>query len=211
MPRLRRPRHPQCRAARPARNRRCARCPPQPLYLHLGYRMLVAVHLLHEDLRVPLRARTRHGRRHGRQDRQPPPLGVGDDRRRRLPGHRRKPLHPRHPPQCRPQCHPLQQRDLRTHQGAVLPHLEAGQDHQDVALRNRREALQPRRTGHRRQGYVLRPYGRHGGAVDEGVSRGGRPTQGNVGLRAPSIRSSCATAKRCSSGPTGRRVWSSRT
>ena len=48
---------------------------------------------------------------------------------------------------------------------AVLPHVEAGQDHQDVALRNRREALQPRRTGHRRQGYVLRPYGRHGGAV----------------------------------------------
>ena len=54
-------------------------------------------------------------------------------------------------------------------EGPVLPHFEAGQDHQDLALRHGREAVQPRRTGHRRQGHVLRPHDRHGGRPLEGV------------------------------------------
>ena len=40
----------------------------------------------------------------------------------------------------------------------AIRRFEAGQDHQDLALRNGREAVQPRRTGHRRQGHVLRPH-----------------------------------------------------
>ncbi len=57
--------------------------------------------------------------------------------------------------------------------GQYSPHFEAGQNHQDLALRHGRKAVQPRRTGHRRQRHVLRPLDRHGGAAFEGV-HGGR-------------------------------------
>ena len=180
---MRRPRDFERRAARAARNRRRARHAPQPVHVRVGHRMLVAVHLLHEDLRVPLRARARQRRGDGRQDGQPAPLGVGHHRRRRLAGHRRQPLHPRHPPQRGPQRHPVQQRDLRPHEGPVLPHFEAGQDHQDLALRNGREAVQPRRTGHRRQGHVLRPHDRHGGRPLERMHDRRGQTYGHVGDR----------------------------
>ena len=182
---MRRPRDFERRAARAARNRRRARHAPQPVHVRVGHRMLVAVHLLHEDLRVPLRARARQRRGDGRQDGQPAPLGVGHHRRRRLAGHRRQPLHPRHPPQRGPQRHSVQQRDLRPDQRAVLPHFEAGQDHQDLALRHGREAVQPRRTGDRRQGHVLRPVGGHGGGTFEGVHGGRRDAQRHVGSRGP--------------------------
>ena len=60
--------------------------------------------------------RPRQCRGHGRQGRQSRPERLGLHRRRRLAGHRRQPLHPRHPAQRRSQLHPLQQRDLRTDQ-----------------------------------------------------------------------------------------------
>ena len=108
---------------------------------------------------------------------------LGHHRRRRLAGHRRQPLHPRHPPQRGPQRHSVQQRDLRPDQRPVLPHFEAGQDHQNLALRHGREAVQPRRTGDRRQGHVLRPVGGHGGGTFEGVHGGRRDAQRHVGSR----------------------------
>ena len=95
--------------------------PHNLFHVRVGHRLLVAVHLLHEDLRVPFGARPRQRRGHGRQGRQPAPQRLGHHGRRRLAGHRRQPLHTRHPPQCRPERHTLQQRDLRPHQGAVLP------------------------------------------------------------------------------------------
>ena len=180
---MRRPRHPQRRTARAARDRRRDRHAAQSFHVRVGHRLLVAVHLLHEDLRVPFGARPRQRRGHGRQGRQPAPQRLGHHGRRRLAGHRRQPLHPRHPPQRGPQRHPVQQRDLRPHEGPVLPHFEAGQDHQDLALRNGREAVQPRRTGHRRQGHVLRPHDRHGGRPLEGVHDRRGQTYGHVGDR----------------------------
>ena len=224
MPRMRRPRHPQRRTARAARDRRRDRHAAQPFHVRVGHRLLVAVHLLHEDLRVPFGARPRQRRGHGCQGRQPAPQRLGHHGRRRLAGHRRQPLHTRHPPQCRPERHTLQQRDLRPHQGAVLPHLEAGQDHQDLALRHGRKAVQPRRTGDRRQRHVLRPLGRHGGAAFEGVHGGRCDAQRHVGDRSTAKlrdfqrqdprcirRRRCATAGKCCSGPTWRRESSSRT
>lgn len=67
--------------------------------------------------------------------------------------------------------------------GQYSPHFEAGQDHQDLALRNGREAVQPRRTGHRRQGHVLRPHDRHGGRPLERMHDRRGQTYGHVGDR----------------------------
>ena len=109
--------------------------------------------------------------------------GDGDHRRRRLAGHRRQPLHPRHPAQRRSQLHPLQQRNLRTDQRAVLAHDQAGQGHQDLALRHDRKAVQSRRTGHRRQGDLLRPHGGRRRGADQVVPAGRRTPSGDVGGR----------------------------
>ena len=185
MSRMRRPRHPECRAARTAGNSRRARHAPQPVYVRLGHRMLVAFHLLHEDLRVPLRARTRQCHSDGREDGEPAPERLGDDGRRRLAGHRRQPLYPRHPPQRGPQRHPVQQRNLRSDQRPVLAHVETGQDHEDLALRNGREAVQPRRTGDRLERHVLRPFDRHGSRAFEGMYDRRSQAQRHVGDRSP--------------------------
>ena len=183
VPRMRRPRSAERRATRHARNRRCARHVAQPVRLHFGHRLLVALHLLYEDLRVPHDPRPRQCRGHGRQGRQSRPERLGLHRRRRLAGHRRQPLHPRHPAQRRSQLHPLQQRDLRTDQRAVLAHDQAGQGHQDLALRHDRKAVQSRRTGHRRQGDLLRPHGGRRRRADQVVPAGRRTPSGDVGGR----------------------------
>ena len=86
MPRMRRPRHPQRRAARAARNSRRHRHAAQHVHVRVGHRMLVALHLLHENLRVPLRTRPRKRRGDGRQGRQPAAQRLGHHGRRRLAG-----------------------------------------------------------------------------------------------------------------------------
>ena len=181
MPGLRRPRHTQRRAARTARSSRCDRHAAQQVHLRLGHRLLVALHLLHEDVRLPQHPWTRERHRHGRQNRQSRPLGLGGDGRRRLAGHRRQPLHPCHPPQRQPQRHSLQQRDLRPHERTVLPDFEARQDHQDFALRHGRKTVQPGRAGDRRERHVLRPLDRRRSKPHERVSRRSGQASGHVG------------------------------
>ena len=139
----------------------------------------------------------------------------------------------RDPPQHQPQRGPVQQRDLRSDQRSVLADLEAGQNHQDLALRYGRKAVQPRRTGDRRERHLLRPFDRHGGESDQRVSDRSGETSGYVGhrssakLRDLQRQDPCGVrrrqgharertitlrhAKRCSSAPTGRRASSSRT
>ena len=173
VPRMRRPRNSERRTARAARNRRRRLDTPHNLFTFMSgigcssrfiyYMKTFGFHSVHGRANAVAT---------GVKTANPRLERLGHHGRRRLAGHRRQPLHPRHPPQRRPQRHPLQQRDLRPDQRAVLPHLEAGQDHQDLALRHGRKAVQPRRTGDRRQRHVLRPHGRHGGAAVEGVHDG---------------------------------------
>ena len=55
--------------------------------------------------------------------------------------------------------------------------------HQDLALRHDRKAVQSRRTGHRRQGDLLRPHGGRRRRADQVVPAGRRTPSGDVGGR----------------------------
>ncbi len=132
---------------------------------HFGHRLLVAPALLHQQLRLPHHPRTRGGYRHGREGGQSRPHRVANHRRRRLPGHRRQPLHPQCAPQRGLERAAVQQPDIRPHQGPILPHHEEGLRHQVVALRHGGTPLPPRRTHHRGTRHFLCPHPRRGPAL----------------------------------------------
>ena len=75
--------------------------------------------------------------------------GLGHHRRRRRLDHRRQPPDARHPPQSRPQDHPVQQPDLRPDQGPVFAHSPLGKKHQEHADGVDRQSASPAVDGHR--------------------------------------------------------------
>ena len=101
---------------------------PRELRLRLGHRLLLAVPLLREHLRLPRHPRPRAGHRHGREVRQPGALGLGGHRRRRRPVDRHQPPDPLPAPQPRRQDPAVQQPHLRPDQGPVLAHLRVRQE-----------------------------------------------------------------------------------
>ena len=68
---------------------------PREHRVRLRHRLLAAVPLLHEHVRVPHDPRPGAGHRHRASTDASRALGVGGDRRRRRPVDRRQPLHPR--------------------------------------------------------------------------------------------------------------------
>ena len=88
------------------------------------------------------------------------PLGLGRLRRRRLALDRRQPPDPRPAPQRPDQDPPLQQPDLRPHQGSVLADLGDRQGDEVDPLRLRRPPLQPAGAGPRRRRLLRRPHDR---------------------------------------------------
>ena len=130
--------------------------------LRQWHRLLQPLPLLHEHLWLPQHPRPRSHHRHRPQADPPRPDGLRHHRRRRRAQHRRQPLPPRHAPQRRSQRHPLQQRDLRPDQGAVLAHLRHRHHDQVIAHGLDRGAPQAGPAGSRHRGKLRRPYLRHG-------------------------------------------------
>ena len=71
------------------------------------------------------------------------PRRLGDRRRRRHAVDRWQPPDPRAAPQRQPEDHHVQQPDLRAHEGPVLADERGRQDHEVVAVRLARHAVQP--------------------------------------------------------------------
>ena len=78
--------------------------------------------------------------------------------RRRRPFDRRQPPPARPAPQRQPDDHPLQQPDLRAHQGPVLADVRGGQGDQVDAVRLARPPVQPGLAGPWRRGVVRGPH-----------------------------------------------------
>src|SRR5437867_1017469 len=119
VPRVRGLRHPQGRPQSHGRGGRAAGA-------HRGrvrHRLRGPVPLLHVHLRLSHDPRARAGDRHRDQAREPGSRRVGDDGRRRRAVDRRQPHAPRVAAQRRSPDRPVQQRDLRPHQGPVFPHV----------------------------------------------------------------------------------------
>ena len=91
----------------------------------IRYRVRRALPLLHGDLWISHHPRTRGLPRDRGETRQPGPGRVGHLRRRRCALHRRQSPDACAAPQREPAIHPVQQRDLRAHQGSVLADLPA--------------------------------------------------------------------------------------
>ena len=137
--RLRRLLDPRRDAARARRPRREAREPR----VRVGHRVRGALPVLHEHLRPALDPRPRARGRHRRRAGPPRPRRVGHRRRRRHALDRWQPPDPRAAPQREPEDHHVQQPDLRAHEGPVLAHQRGRQDHEVVAVRLARHAVQP--------------------------------------------------------------------
>ena len=116
VPRLRRLCDPEGGAADDARDRRDSR----EHRVRQRHRLLVALPLLHGDLRLPHDPRPRARGRDRREARQPRARRLDHHRRRRCAVDRRQPHDAPHPPQPRLPGATVQQRDLRAHQGTVL-------------------------------------------------------------------------------------------
>ena len=128
--------------------------------VRLRHRLLVAVPVLPRHLRHALDPRPGAGDRHRAGHVAPGPVGLGRDRRRRRPVHRRQPPDPRDAPQRQPDDPAVQQPDLRPDEGPVLPHVGARQDHQVDADGLGRHAVQPDLAGPGRRGHVRGPHPR---------------------------------------------------
>ena len=125
------------------------------------HRLLEPVPVLHEHVRLPHDPRPRAGDRVGPQDHAPRARRVGDHRRRRRPVDRRQSHDPRAPAQHGSQDHPVQQPDLRAHQGPVLADLGARHARAVDADRLDRSPAQPDLARARRRRDVRRARGRH--------------------------------------------------
>ena len=171
VPGVRRLLDPRRDAARAGRHRRAAREPR----VRVGHRLRGALPVLHEHLRAALDPRSCAGGGHRRRAGPPRPRRVGDRRRRRHALDRWQPPDPRAASQREPEDHHVQQPDLRPHQGSVLADQRGRQDHEVVAVRLARHAVQPGVGRARRRGHVRRPHPRHGPqAHDGGVPPGAR-------------------------------------
>ncbi len=131
---------------------------PQGEHGHrLRDRLLVAVPVLRGLLRHALDPRPGDRDRHRGGDGPRGRRGVRDHRRRRRAVDRRQPPDPRAAPQRQPDHPAVQQPDLRSDQGAVLPHLRDRQDHQVDADGVVGQPVQPGVAGPGRRGDLRGP------------------------------------------------------
>jgi hypothetical protein len=160
------------------RFRRC--CPswasPRELCVRLGDRLLVAVSLLREHVRVSHHSRPRAGDRHGRQMRQPGPVGLGRHRRRRRAVDRHQSPDPHDPAKPRLEHPAVQQPDLRLDQGAVLADFRIRQEDEVEPDGHDRAADPADPDGLGGRGDVRRPHRRLGsGSSARDAGSGGPP------------------------------------
>ena len=185
VPGLRRLRDPRDGAA----HARAARRQAREHRVRLRDRLLEPVPVLHEHVRLPHDPRPRAGDRVRPQDVAPRALRLGHHRRRRRPVDRRQPHDPRAAAQHGSQDHPVQQPDLRAHEGPVLADLGARHGDEVDADGLDRLTRQPDLARARRGGDVRRARGRHRREAD-----GRRPARGGRARGARSSRS-CRTAR----------------
>ena len=184
MPRVRRLRRARLGPGVPPRPRSAAR----EHRLRLRHRVLLAVPLLPRHLRHALDPRTcpLHRDRPGHLAARP--VGVGRHGRWRRPLHRGQPSHPRPAPQRQHHDPALQQQDLRTDQGPVLPHLGARHDHQVHPDGLARYAVQPGVPGPGSRGELRRPdNGHRPGPPHRGAAPGGRAPRVGPGGDLPEL------------------------
>ena len=158
MPRLRRLRDPGHGPAVPARAGAAAGADR----LGGGHRLRGPLRLLHGHLRGARNPRPRPGARDRPGARPSRPLDLGRHRRRRRAVDRRQPPDPRAAAERADQDPPVQQPDLRPHQGPVLAHQRGGEGHQVDPVRLPGPPLQPDRARARRRGDLRRAHRRHG-------------------------------------------------
>ncbi len=221
--RLRRPRHSDAGAERAAQAGHSA----GEVLLRLGHRLLVAVSLLSEHLRISRHPRPRAGGRHGREVRPPRPFRVGHHRRRRQSLHRHQPFHPLPAAEPRSQHPAVEQPDLRSDQGPVFAHVRVRQEDQVQPLGNDRAADPSDRDRLGGGSHLRGPLGGRqpaapgadagsGGAAQgrvvcrdparlRGLQRGRAQQPGRAPRVATTIGSSSSTASRCGSARMGKR------